>query len=158
MDSKKYITNLLKDYKIDSNTIQYLIDYCGNDFTKIDQECLKLMNFKWDEKVITKSDIDEIVVKKLGDSRDLTFAFSKALAMRDKVDALRKYKELLNYQIEPLSIIGLLASQIRIIYQVKILEKRHLSDKEIAVIDLYRKLDPKQKEIIAELLKRIVGE
>ena len=42
--------------------------------------------------------------------------------------------ELLSYNIEPLSIIGLLASQIRIIYQVKILEKRHLSDREIASI------------------------
>ena len=41
-------------------------------------------------------------------------------------------KELLNYNIEPLSIIGLLGSQLRIIYQVKILSKNRLSDQEIA--------------------------
>jgi len=44
----------------------------------------------------------------------------------------KEYRELLSYDIEPLSIIGLLASQIRIVYQVKLLEKRNLSDKEIA--------------------------
>ena len=54
--------------------------------------------------------------------------------MKDKKEALKKYKELLSYDIEPLSIIGLLASQIRIIYQVKLLEKRNLRDKEIANI------------------------
>ena len=39
----------------------------------------------------------------------------------------------MEYNIEPLSIIGLLASQIRIIYQVKLLEDNR-SDKEIASI------------------------
>ena len=73
-----------------------------------------------------------MVVKKLGDERDLTFAFSRSLAERDIKNSLLKYHELLNYNIEPLSIIGLLASQIRIIYQVKLLEKNRLSDREIA--------------------------
>ena len=52
--------------------------------------------------------------------------------MRDKSDALKKYHELLSYQIEPISMIGLLASQFRIIYQVKLLEKQKMTDKKIA--------------------------
>ena len=84
------------------------------------------------EKVITEDDIREIVDKKLGDSKDLTFSFSRSIALRDKKDALKKYKELLSYNFEPISIIGLLSSQIRIIYQVKLLEKEKLSDHEIA--------------------------
>lgn len=134
IDPKKYIKDTLKEYKIDTNTINLLDEYSKGDITKIDNECNKLMNYKYDEKVITSDDIEEIVVKKLGDERDLTFAFTRSLASRDIRDALIKYHELLEYDIEPLSIIGLLASQIRIIYQVKLLEKRNLSDKEIANI------------------------
>lgn len=131
-NSKDYIKTTLKDYKIDNLTINLLDEYCQSDITKIDGECSKLMNYKSDTKTITKDDIEEMVVKKLGDERDLTFAFSRSLAERNIKEALLKYHELLNYNIEPLSIIGLLASQIRIIYQVKILEKNRLSDREIA--------------------------
>ena len=132
IDSKKYIKDSLNGYKIDTNTINLLDEYCLGDITKIDGECAKLKNYKIDDKVITREDIEELVVRKLGDEKELTFAFSRSLAEKDIKSALLKYHELLSYDIEPLSIIGLLASQIRIIYQVKILEKRHLSDKEIA--------------------------
>ena len=131
-NSKDYIKSTLKDYKIDFNTINLLDEYCQSDITKIDGECSKLMNYKCDDKTITKEDVEEVVVKKLGDERDLTFAFSRSLAEKDKKSSLLKYHELLNYNIEPLSIIGLLASQIRIIYQVKLLEKNRMSDREIA--------------------------
>lgn len=133
-DSKKYIRDLLKDYKIDNISINLLDEYCLGDITKLDNECKKLMNYKIDDKVINKTDIEDLVIKKLGDEKELTFAFSRCLAEKDIKNALEKYQELLNYNIEPLSIIGLLASQIRIIYQVKLLEKDHLSDKDIANI------------------------
>lgn len=132
IDSKRFIKSELKDYTIDQNTINLLNDYCLGDITKISNECQKLKNYKINDKKINQEDIKELVVKKLGDSKELTFAFSRSLALKDKKDALKKYKELLSYNIEPLSIIGLLASQIRIIYQVKLLEKRNLSDREIA--------------------------
>lgn len=128
------IKELLKGYKIDTSTIKYLNDYCLEDITRIYNECEKLKNYKLEEKVITKEDIDELVIKKHGDSKELTFSFSRSIGLRDKKDALKKYRELLEYNIEPLSIIGLLASQIRIIYQVKQLEKEHLSDIEIAKV------------------------
>ena len=131
-NSKEYIKNEFKDYKIDTKTIDYLNELCLEDLTKIKNECLKLKNYKMNDKIITKTDIDEIVTKKLGDSKELTFAFTKALAMKDKKDALIKYHELLEYNIEPISIIALLASQIRIIYQVKILENEHLTTKKIS--------------------------
>ena len=133
-NSKDYIKNTFKDYKIDYKAINMLEEYCLDDYTKLVNECDKLKNYKCDDKTITCDDIEELVIKKLGDSKDLTFAFSRSLALRDRKDAIEKYKELLNYNIEPLSIIGLLASQIRIIYQVKLLENKYLKDKEIAEI------------------------
>ena len=129
---KDYIKNTFKNNKIDFKAINMLEEYCLGDFTKVVSECEKLKNYKYDDKVITIDDIDTLVMKKLGDSRDLTFAFSRSIAEKDKKTALKNYKELLEYNIEPLSIIGLLASQIRIIYQVKLLEDKGMRDKEIA--------------------------
>lgn len=134
VNSKKYIKNLLKDYKIDNGVVDLLDEYCLSDISKIDSECNKLKSYKIDDKEITEEDIKSLVVKKLGDPKDLTFSFTRSLAMRDKKNALKKYRELLSYNIEPISIIGLLGSQIRIIYQVKLLEKDHLSDREMANI------------------------
>ena len=134
MNTKNYIRQQFRDYEIDSNAINLLDEYCLGDISKIYNECLKLKDYKFEEKVITEDDIKEIVNKKLGDSKDLTFSFSRSIALRDKKGALKRYKELLSYNFEPISIIGLLSSQIRIIYQVKLLEKERLSDHEIANI------------------------
>ena len=134
LDSKALIKEELKGYKIDSSAIMLLEEYSLGDITKISNECAKLREYKFDEKVITKKDIEELVVKKLGDSKDLVFAFTRSLAMKDTKDALEKYRELLSYQLEPFGIIGLLASQYRITYQVKVLAEKHLKDKEIAEI------------------------
>ena len=132
LDSKAFIKGQFNGYKIDSSTINLLDEMCLGDITRLYNECAKLRNYKYDEKIITREDVNGLTIKKLGDSRDLTFSFSRALAMRDITEALEKYRELLQYNVEPLSIIGLLASQIRIIYQVKLFENDRLSDKEIA--------------------------
>ena len=131
---KAFIKQQLKNYKITQDTVNLLEEYCLGDMTKIYNECEKLKNYKINDKTITKEDIIELVMKKLGDSKDLVFSFTRSLAERDRKASLKKYKELLTYNIEPLSFIGLLAGQIRIIYQVKLLEKRNLRDKEIADI------------------------
>ena len=96
---KDYIKNTFKDYKIDFKAINMLEEYCLGDYTKVVSECDKLKNYKCNDKVITCDDIDVLVNKKLGDSRDLTFAFSRSLAEKNKKESLEKYKELLEYNI-----------------------------------------------------------
>ena len=160
LNPETYIKNELKDYTLEPGVIKLLVDYSKGDITKLENECIKLKNYSIDTKKLTKKDISELVVEKLGDQQDLTFAFSRALAERNKKEALEKYKELLNYQIEPLQIIGLLASQIRIIYQVKVLTKQNMTPLEISR-QLQEKSDyrvKKTKELIylyteEELLK-----
>ena len=151
LSSKNTIKNLLSGYKVGQDVINMLDEYCLGDFTKIEQECSKLKNYKFDEKTITTDDVSLLVSKKLGDSKDLTFAFTRALGERDREKALKHYRELLDYNMEPLSILGLLGSQIRIIYQVKMLSKKNLNDKEIAKM-LEEKSDyriKKTRELIA---------
>lgn len=132
MNADAFLKKELKDYKLEPGVLNLLLGYCKDDITKLKNECLKLKAYKFDEKEITKKDVEEMCVEKLGDSTELTFAFSRSLAERNKKDALMKYKELLNYNIEPYNIVGLLATQIRIIYQVKCLEEKGMSNTEIA--------------------------
>jgi len=134
IDINSFIKKSLEGYKIDFSTIQLLRDYSLDDLSKIKNECDKLKEYKAEEKEITKKDILEIVPRKLGDSQELTFALSRSIALRDKKEALEKFQELLSYEIEPISLVGLLASQMRIIYQVKLLEETHKNNKEIAEI------------------------
>ena len=132
MNPDTFIKKELKDYKLEPGVQKILLEYCKEDITKLKNECLKLKTYKFEEKEILKKDVEEMCIEKLGDGTELTFAFSRLLAEKNKKDALLKYKELLKYNIEPYSIVGLLASQIRILYQVKSLEDQGMRNTEIA--------------------------
>lgn len=140
---KSFIKNCMNEYEISQSAINLLDEYCLGDFTKIKNEADKLKNYKFEDKKITEEDIKELVVKKIGDPKELTFQFTRSLGERNRKKALQNYKELLNYNIEPLQIIGNLASQIRIIYQVKLLDKKYMSPKEMASM-----LDEKEYRIM----------
>ncbi len=138
-----YIKNELKDYKADTGVINMINTYCLGDITRIHNECSKLKDYKLEDKFIGKNDVEELAIKKLGDATELTFSFVRALAEKNKKEVLKLYEEILNYHVEPLSLIGLLASQFRIMYQVKVLDRRRTSNAEIAKI-----LETKEYRII----------
>lgn len=132
LNTKAFIKGQLKGYDISQDTINLLDEYCLEDITKIYNECEKLKEYKIDEKKITSQDIRELVVRKQGDTKETTFQFSRALAEKNKKEALNLFNSLLEKNNDSIAIVGLLASQLRIIYQVKILEERNMSDREIA--------------------------
>lgn len=131
-NSLDYIKAELSSYKVDNSTLKLIDEYCLKDLAKIHNECSKLKNYKITDKVITSDDVRDLVIKKMGDATDTTFSFVRALAEKNKKEALRLYQEILDYNIDPIALVGLLASQFRIMYQVKVLDKRKYSNKEIA--------------------------
>ena len=92
ISSKAFIKKCFEGYDIDQNTINLLDEYSLGDFTKINSEAQKLRSYKIDSKKIVKEDIIEMVSKKLGDTRELTFSFSSSIGLRDREDALKNYK------------------------------------------------------------------
>lgn len=132
LNTKSFIKGQLKGYDISQDTINLLDEYCLEDITKIYNECEKLKEYRIDEKKITSQDVRELVVRKQGDTKETTFQFSRALAEKNKKEALNLFNSLLEKNNDSIAIVGLLASQLRIIYQVKILEERNMSDREIA--------------------------
>lgn len=131
-DPVEFTKSCLEGYKVENGVINLLVNNTLGDVTRLYNECNKLKTYKINDKYISKDDVEELSFKRLGDSTETTFQFSRALAEKDKKSALKLYQELLNYKIEPLSIIGLLASQFRIMYQVKNLEEKNMRNDEIA--------------------------
>lgn len=131
-DPVVFTKRCLEGYKVENGVINLLVNNTLGDVTRLYNECNKLKTYKINDKYISKDDVEELSFKRLGNSTETTFQFSRALAEKDKKSALKLYQELLNYKIEPLSIIGLLASQFRIMYQVKNLEEKNMRNDEIA--------------------------
>lgn len=131
VDPYKYVSNLLKDYNVDNSSINLLIELCKNDITRLTSECNKLMLYKENEKVITKDDINSLVIRKLGDSNEILFSLIKYIISKNKSMALKTYKELKLYNVDVNSIIGLMTSQIKLTYQIKLLSDDNLNNNEI---------------------------
>lgn len=132
IDAESFIKEQLASYKLEAGVVRLISDLCQNDISKIYNECLKLKCFKIDDKFITKDDVNSLVTKKLSQLNELSFSLIRLMAEKDKHGALKTYNELLEYQFEPLSIIGLLESQFRLMYQIKVLSKDGLDNDVIA--------------------------
>lgn len=131
VNPNKYVKEILKDYKIEDSTINLLIEKCRGNITALNSECNKLMIYKIEEKNITKSDIYDMVIERLGESNEVLFSFVNSILSKNKTNSFKEYEELLKYNIDSNSIIGLVSSQTRLIYQIKILNEKGLSNEQI---------------------------
>jgi DNA polymerase-3 subunit delta len=113
-----YIKNGFKDYRIDFRTIITLQEYTGGDITRLDNEIEKLKLFKMDEKYITNEDVDLIVTKNITSN---IFDLIDALDKKNKTKVFQIYDDLIKIGEDEIKIISLLATNYRLIYQVKIL-------------------------------------
>ena len=126
-----FAKNIFDDYKISNMDLSYLAELCNNDITKLNSECEKLMMYKIDTKEIAREDITNLVVKKLGDSNEILFSLAKAIMSKEKKQALKLYNDLKAYQIDANSIIGLMASQMKLVSQIKVLKEKNLNVSQI---------------------------
>lgn len=130
-DPNTVIKNLLKDYKLEPGVISKISIYSNNNIDIIKTECDKLINYK-DDKTITVSDVEKLVVKHLGDSSNIIFDLVKYISSSDKKRALEQYKLLQEYNIDDISLIGLIESQLRLLEEVSIYKKEGLYKDDIA--------------------------
>lgn len=145
-----FAKNILDGYKISNMDLSYLAELCNNDITKLNSECEKLMMYKIDTKEIVREDITNLVVKKLGDSNEILFSLVKAIMSKDKRQALKLYNDLKAYQIDANSIIGLMASQMKLVSQIKVLKEKNLN-----VIQIQQNLNLKSSYQVKKLSEYI---
>ena len=123
-DIKKLVQDKLKDYKLEKRFIDYLIEYCNNDITKISNEVEKLKNYRLEEKELTIKDIDDLVIKEYGDSKNLFFSFLENVGKKDIENSLKSYRELKNYDMNDLGLLTSISNQVRLMYTVKVYEEK----------------------------------
>ncbi len=131
-DPQSIIKDLLKDYSLDPGVVNLIIEYTNSDIDAIKNECDKLIEYKYEEKTITKDDVKCLCIKKLGDSTNLTFDLVRYISSKNKKDSLITYNKLKNYNVDDMALIGLLESQLRLLEQVSILYDMGKRKNEIA--------------------------
>ena len=127
VDPIQYIKECFKEYEINHRAVSLLMEKCRDDITKLENECNKLKLYKKDLLQITEEDVKELVENKMGDSNEVLFSFIKYLLIGDKKNSIKSYQKLLEYHVDNSSIIGLISSQLKTIYQVKLLIDRNFN-------------------------------
>ena len=128
-----YIKNYLKDnsYDINNLDITYFINRVGNNINNITNELNKLMLYKLDDKVITREDISLLVE----DSMDNPiYDLVNFILKNDNNKALKLYYKFISDGMDVISLVPVIASQIRLLFQVKRLYNSGKSNDEIAKI------------------------
>lgn len=129
---KDIIKDLFKDYDLEYKVINLLEEYYSDDLERLVSECQKLKLAFIDTKKISYEKASELLVKPLNKRDNLAFDLVREIALKDKRKAINIYNELLSYNVESYSLIGLLESQYRLLYQVKVLNKKNISYNDIA--------------------------
>lgn len=125
------VKEMLKDYQIDTNNIQLLIDRVGENLQILNQECEKIKTYKGNDFNITKDDILNLTVKNI----DLDiFHLIENIVEKRKKEALESYYEMLKRNEEPIKIIIILANQFRLMYQAKELSRKGYTSNDLASI------------------------
>lgn len=127
----KIITNLFYPYKINQKEIDILIERVGNNLNLISNEIDKIKLYKDTDLNITIDDIVNLTHKNI--DLDIFKLIDNILSLK-KRDALDCLEEMIKCGEEPIAIIILLANQIRIMYQAKVLIKKGYSEHEISNI------------------------
>ncbi len=142
------------NFQVGYSALNKLVHKTGNNLYLLNSECNKLMIYKNEEKKIELDDVDQMVERY---DIDNLFALTDAVVKKDINEALSLYQELLKRNEEPIKIIVIIANQFRLIFQVKRLKSKGLSDSEIAselVVHPYRvKLAKETNLSEKELLK-----
>lgn len=128
-----FVSNYLNDfgYTMDNITIRYFTSRCGNNIDNIKNELDKLMLYRLDNKNITKDDVALLVDEDIDDS---VFDLVSSILKNNNEKSMKIYYNFINNGMDINQIVAIIASQIRLLFQVKRLYNKGKSNEEIAKI------------------------
>ena len=130
---KDYVSRYISasSYKMSNDNINYFLSKSGNNIYNIMNELDKLMLYKIEDKVITKDDIDLLIIS---ESNDSVYDLVNSILKNDTEKAIELYNEFKDNGMDASQMIPIIASQIRLLFQVKRLYNSGKSNEEIAKI------------------------
>lgn len=117
-----------RDAEIEDVALDMLLSRIGNNLTEVATEVEKLCLYT---KYIDIEAVNKLVSKPLEEN---VFDLTSALLNKQRDKMFQIYKDLMVLNEEPVKLIVLIANQMRLIYQVKLLDRKGYTDKEIASI------------------------
>lgn len=140
---------------IDDDALELFLSRVPNDLLEISQEVNKICLYS---SHITREVIDVMVAKQVEEN---VFELTKAILNKETGRSIQIYKDLMVNNEEPIKLIVLIANSLRLLYQVKLLDRKGYNDQEIAkMLSLnpyrlrYIRQDGKDYEL-KELLEKI---
>lgn len=129
----KYVNEYLgiNKYKINPSDITYLISRVGMNINNITNELDKLMLYKINDKVITRDDINKLVEENIDNP---IYDLANFILKNDSKNALKLYDNFIKNGMDSIGLIPIIATQIRLLYQVKRLYNVGKSNDDIAKI------------------------
>ena len=121
------INELLKkdNYKIDSDTLYYIINNSLNNYDLIINEIDKIKLYYQDKKEIKYDDVINIVSKNLEDNN---FKFIEVVMNKNIKDAFKMYDDLMVQKVEPIMLMVMIAKEIRNTLLTKMMSNRSRSE------------------------------
>lgn len=141
--------------QIDEEALRLFLSRMPNDLLEISQEVNKMCLYT---KHITVQTVNVMVAKKLEEN---VFELTKAILNKETGRSIQIYQDLKKNNEEPIKLIVLIANSLRLLYQVKLLDRKGYNDQEIGKmlsINHYRlkyvRQDGKDYEL-SEILKQL---
>ncbi|MBC1293127.1 DNA polymerase III subunit delta [Listeria booriae] len=128
---RKWVQSAIKnnDFSMEIPAIERLMELTGGQLTTAMNELDKLMLYKLESREISVADVESLVVRSL--EQNIFLLLDKMIAL-DIGGALSIYYDLLKQKEEPIKILALIASQFRLLTQIKLLEKQGFSQQQVA--------------------------
>jgi len=119
-------------YKIENSAITLLEEAFNSDLQRLDSEINKIITFMGDNKFITTSDIEEIISKDWLIQDNIGFDFVDAIGRKNTSLALKLLSDIMQEGTDAKQILGMIARQIRLMLQSKLLSNEGLTVDQIA--------------------------
>lgn len=111
---------------IDEDALRLFLSRMPNNLLEISQEVNKLCLYTHH---ITVETIDLLVTKQVEEN---VFELSQAILKKETAKSFQIYKDLIMNKEEPIKLIVLIGNAMRLLYQVKLLDRKGYNDREIA--------------------------
>lgn len=116
-------------FKIDNETLQYILNCCGNNYDLIYNELNKVFLYYGKPQKIELEDVKEIVSKILVDNN---FKFVEAVVLKNATLALKLLEDLYTLKVDPIALLMLLAREYRLMFSMSTMMSNGFRKNEIA--------------------------
>ena len=133
--TEEYLNKYVKDYLSSNNytmnnlDVTFFLTRVGNNINNITNELDKLMLYKLEDKTITREDITKLVEENIDNP---VYDLVGFILKNDSSNSLKLYNNFIQNGMDAASLIPVIASQIRLLFQVKRLYNQGKTNDEIA--------------------------